>query len=117
MQKAQHIAHLFNKVQEVSEIGDPGLGIFTVSFNREVSELGTYYTVTFDWRERQSEEEKQQLDLIADFVLACGDQLVDLEGTRSMLCVDRMKAQELQTLTAQRQELSGNHSQRSLPAS
>jgi hypothetical protein len=69
--KKQSIAHLFNKVQEVMEDKDPGLGIFTLGFNREIGEKGTYYTVTFDWRERQSEEEKQQLDLIAAFMSTC----------------------------------------------
>jgi hypothetical protein len=59
--KKQSIAHLFNKVQEVMEIGDPGMGIFTLGFNREVGENGVYYTVSFDWKERESEAEKQQL--------------------------------------------------------
>ncbi|MBE9170869.1 hypothetical protein IQ238_26270 [Pleurocapsales cyanobacterium LEGE 06147] len=114
--KKQSIAHLFNKVQEVMEYGDPGLGIFTLGFNREIGEKGTYYTVTFDWRERQSEEEKQQLDLIAAFMSTCGDQLVDLEGICALTCVDGWTAQQLQALTAQSQELDGNQNQRSLPA-
>jgi hypothetical protein len=114
--KKQSIAHLFNKVQEAMNYGDPGMGIFTLGFNREMSELGTYYSVTFDWRDRQSSEEKQQLDLIAAFMSSYGDQLVDLEGIRSMTCVDGWTAQQLQTLTAQRQELNGSSNQRSLSA-
>jgi hypothetical protein len=114
--KKQSIAHLFNKVQEVMEQGDPGLGIFSLGFNREVGENGVYYTVDFDWRSRQSQEEKQQLDLIAAFMSTYNDQLVDLEGTRSLTCVDGWTAQQLQTLTAQSQELSSNSNQRSLPA-
>jgi hypothetical protein len=114
--KKQSIAHLFNKVQEVMEIGDPGMGIFTLGFNREVGENGVYYSVTFDWRERESEEEKQQLNLIAAFMSTCGDQLIDLEGIREMVSVEGWTAQQLQTITAQRQELSGNQSQHSLPA-
>ena len=113
--KKQSIAHLFNKVQEVMEQGDPGLGIFTLGFNREVGEKGTYYTVTFDWRPREEEEEKQQLDLITAFMSSYGDQLADLEGIREMTCVDGWTAQQLQTLTAQPQQLEGNQ-QRSLPA-
>jgi hypothetical protein len=84
------------------EHGDPGMGIFTLGFNKEIGENGVYYTVTFDWRERQSEEEKQQLDLISAFMSAYNNQLVDLEGIRSMTCVDGWTAQQLQTLTAQR---------------
>jgi hypothetical protein len=114
--KKQSIAHLFNKVQEVMEQGDPGLGIFTLGFNREMSEVGTYYSVTFDWRSRQSSEEKQQLDLIAAFMSSEGDQLIDIEGTRSMTCVDGWTTQQLQALVSQRQELNGSSNQRSLPA-
>ncbi|WP_233220130.1 hypothetical protein [Pleurocapsa sp. CCALA 161] len=113
--KKQSIAHLFNKVQEVMETGDPGMGIFTLGFNREMSELGVYYSVSFDWRERQSEEEKQQLNLIADFMNAFGNQLADLEGIRDLTCVDGWTAQQLQGLTETRQELTGSLN-RSLPA-
>ncbi len=38
--KKQSIAHLFNKVQEISGDIDPGMGIFTLGFNREASENG-----------------------------------------------------------------------------
>jgi hypothetical protein len=113
--KKQSIAHLFNKVQEVMEIGDPGMGIFTLGFNKEIGENGVYYSVSFDWRERQSEEEKQQLDLISAFMNAYKEQLIDLEATRDLTCVDGWTAQQLQSLTAQRQELNGS-SNRSLPA-
>ena len=113
--KKQSIAHLFNKVQEVMEHGDPGMGIFTLGFNREAGENGVYYTVSFDWRERESEEEKEQLDLIATFMSAYKEQLIDIEGTRDLTCVDGWTAQQLQAFTAQRIELTGS-SNRSLPA-
>ncbi len=113
--KKQSIAHLFNKVQEVMEYGEPGMGIFTLGFNKEVGEKGTYYTVSFDWRERESEEEKEQLDLIAAFMSAYKDQLIDLEGTRDLTCVDGWTAQQLQALTTQRQQLEGRPNP-SLPA-
>ena len=113
--KKQSIAHLFNKVQEVGEKGDPGMGIFTLAFNEEQGENGAYYTVSFDWRERKSEEEKDQLDLIANFMSAYKDQLIDIEATRDLTCVDGWTAQQLQGLTAQRQQLEGTQN-RSLPA-
>jgi hypothetical protein len=93
------------------------MGIFTIGFNREVADKGPYYSVSFDWRERQSEEEKQQLELISDFVIACGNQLIDLEATRDLICVDGWTAQQLQALTSQRRELEGTRNQRTLPAS
>ena len=115
--KKQSIAHLFNKVQQVPEDIDPGMGIFTLGFNREVGENGVYYTVDFDWRERESEEEIKQLDLIATFMSAYKEQLIDIEGTRDMTCVDGLTAQQLQGLNAQRQEIEGSsNSTRSLPA-
>jgi hypothetical protein len=106
--KKQSIAHLFNKVQEVMEHGDPGMGIFTLGFNREVGENGVYYSVSFDWRERESEAEQQQLDLIAAFMSTYGNQLVDIDGIREMTCVDGWTAQDIQALTAQPQQLEGN---------
>ncbi len=111
----QSIAHLFNKVQEVMEHGDPGMGIFTLGFNRESSENGVYYTVSFDWKERESSEEKEQLELIAAFMSTYKEQLIDIEGTRDLTCVDGWTAQQLQELTVQRQQLEVN-STRSLPA-
>ena len=96
------------------EHGDPGLGIFTLSFNEQTGEKGTYYTVGFDWRERESEEEIKQLDLIAAFMSAYKEQLIDLEGTREMTCVDGWTAQQLQGLTAQQPQLPGS-SNPSLP--
>ena len=113
--KKQSIAHLFNKVQEVMEHGDPGMGIFTLGFNREAGENGVYYTISFDWKERESSEEKEQLNLIAAFMSAYQEQLIDLEGTRDMICVDGWTAQQLQGATAQQPQLEGN-SNPSLPA-
>ena len=109
--KKQSIAHLFNKVQEAMNLGDPGMGIFILGFNKEIGEKGTYYTVTFDWRERTTEAEKQQLEAIVVFMQSYGNQLIDLEGTRSLICVDGWSAEELQSL---QQGIS--QQQRSLPA-
>ena len=99
------------------EHGDPGMGIFTLSFNREAGENGVYYTISFDWKKRESKEEKEQLELIAGFMSAYSGQLIDLEGTRDMTCVDGWTAQQLQGLTAQSQpqQLEGTQN-RSLPA-
>lgn len=116
--KKQSITHLYNKVQQALDYGDPGFGLFTLGFNREVGEKGTYYTVGFDWRERQSEEEKQQLELIKTFMIACGNQLADLEGTREMVCVDGWTTEEIQELIAVRSGMIQTQAQdlRSLPA-
>ena len=112
--KKQSITRLFNKVQEVMEHGDPGMGIFTLGFNKEQGENGVYYTIDFDWREREGEAEIKQLEAIAAFMSTYQDQLIDLEGTRDMTCVDGWTARQLQGLTTQPQ-LEGN-SNPSLPA-
>ncbi len=88
---------------------------FCLSPDKEVGENGVYYTVTFDWRSRESDEEKEQLNLIAAFMSSYSQQLIDMEGTRDLTCVDGWTAQQLQGLTAQRIELTGS-SNRSLPA-
>ncbi len=108
--KKQSINKLFNKVQEIMSEKDPGLGIFTISFNREVSENGAYYSINFDWRERETDEEKKQLELIATFMSSFGDQLIDMDGTRDLICVDGWSAQELQDLVIQRQQNSEQNS-------
>lgn len=116
--KKQSIGHLYNTVQEALDYGDPGFGIFSLGFDKQLGEKGPYYTISFDWRERQSEEEKQQLELIKTFMSAYGDQLADLEGTREMLCVDGWTTEKVQALIAQHQGLIEPQTQqlRSLPA-
>ena len=103
--KKQSINKLFNKVQEIMTEKDPGLGIFSISFNRELGEHGAYYSINFDWRERETEEEFEQLNLIAAFMSAYENQLIDLDGTRDLICVDGWSAQQLQDLIAQRQHI------------
>ena len=114
--KKQSINKLFNKVQEIMSEKDPGLGIFSLSFNREVSEKGSYYSINFDWRERETDEEKEQLNLIATFMSAYQNQLIDLDGTRDLICVDGWSAQQLQDLIAQRQQTQTQTQKPSLPA-
>jgi hypothetical protein len=96
--KKQSISALFNKVQEAIEYGEPAEGIFTLSFVKELGKEGAYYSVGFDWRERQTASEKKQLELIDRFMAQCGSQLVDLEGTRSLQCVNGMSAEQIQAL-------------------
>ena len=63
-------------------------------------------------RTRESEEEQQQLDLIAAFMSSYSNQLIDMEGTRDFICVDGWEAEQLQKLIAGRHELET----KSLPA-
>lgn len=105
--KKQSIAHLFSKAMEVGSQtnADPGKGIFGLKFNKEMGGNGPYYSVGFDWHERTTDEEKQQWDLIEAFLADFKDQLIDLEGTRSMVCIDGMKVEELRELMLQGNQL------------
>lgn len=96
--KKQSVAHLYHTVQSAMNNGDPGFGIFTVSFNKESGENGVYYTVDFDWRERNNEGENEQLEAIKVFLGSFANQLIDLEGTRDMTCIQGMTAQEIAEL-------------------
>lgn len=114
--KKQSIAHLFNKVQEAMIHGDPGLGIFTLSFIKEVGSLGTYYSIGFDWRERKDEEEKQQLELIEVFMNEYGSQLIDLETTRSMTCINGWSASDIHALIMEAKGIVLPEEPKTLPA-
>lgn len=66
---------------------NPAEGIFGVSFQRHSNGDRNYASVKFDWRERKGKAELDQLQQIADFVES-GPQLLDLDGTRELMCVD-----------------------------
>ncbi|MDV3002463.1 MAG: hypothetical protein N5P05_004118 (plasmid) [Chroococcopsis gigantea SAG 12.99] len=112
--KKQSIAALFNTVQSAMNSGEPALGIFTLGFQKELGANGAYYSVCFNWRERQTDGEKAQLELIAGFMAEHGNKLIDLESTRMMTCVDGLSAQEIMSLIAAPSDY-GNE-QPSLPA-
>ena len=65
---------------------------------------GSFRPVSFDWRERKSDEEKKQLELIKGFMQNHGNQLVDMEASRDMTCVDGWPASDIQALIAQKQQ-------------
>lgn len=68
---------------------NPAEGIFKLSFERHSSSDRNYFSIKFDWRERSKEAETQQLEMIAAF-LSESPNLIDLNGTRDMICVDRL---------------------------
>ena len=65
--KTQSLTNLTQVVVQQMEHTDPGLGIFTASFTKKVSDLGNYYVVDFTFRDRV-ESEIPQLELIAQFL-------------------------------------------------
>ncbi|MDA0672652.1 MAG: hypothetical protein O3C67_02965 [Cyanobacteria bacterium] len=68
---------------------NPAEGIFKVSFLRHSNGDRNYASVKFDWRERKGKPEQDQLQQIITFIES-RPQLIDLDGTREMMCVDQM---------------------------
>jgi hypothetical protein len=120
--KKQSIADLYSTVQDAMNHGEPAMGIFTVGFDKHLGEKGTYYSITFDWRERETDEEKAQLEQIANFLSVNQSRLVDLDGTRDMVCIDDYSAEQINKLLVGTQtsspeiESSDNNNQRRLTA-
>jgi hypothetical protein len=65
--KTRSLSQFGQKIIELMMNGEPAMGIFTGSFQRHTSDLGNYFSVKFDWRERTAEE-MTQLRLIAEFL-------------------------------------------------
>lgn len=65
--KTRSLSQFGQTIIELMEKGEPGMGIFTAEFQRHNGDLGNYYSVKFDWRER-TPEELPQLQLIANFL-------------------------------------------------
>lgn len=95
--KTRSISRFSQKIIELMEGGEPALGLFAGVFEKHTSEVGTYYSVGWGWRERKSEEEYQQLDQIEVF-LSGHPPLVDYAGTRDMICLDGLSENEIQLL-------------------
>lgn len=121
--KKKSISNLFNCVQTAMNHGEPAEGLFTLGFQKEAGASGPYYSVSFDWRSRQTDEEKQQLELIKGFMALNGDKLMDIEGTRAMVCVDGWSAEQLNNLIMdarygqdEQAQLPANNGQRRLPS-
>ncbi|MBG1240567.1 MULTISPECIES: hypothetical protein [unclassified Nostoc] len=103
--KKQNISNLFAKVQEVIGEEDPGTGIFTIGFEKQAGkDNSTYYTINFGWRKREGEEENKQLQQIAGF-LQSNPTLIDLEGTRTMQCLDGLSTTEVAAIVGGVEEL------------
>lgn len=114
--KKRSIAQFSQKVTELMESGEPALGIFQGSFLKHSGEKGDYYSVAWDWREREVDEEIEQLEQIADF-LAASPKLVDLSV--NLIPLDGLSPDEIELImsSAKAQELEGNSRYLALAAS
>ena len=76
---------------------NPAEGIFKLSFVRHASGDRNYCSVKFDWRERTGEAETEQLNMLASF-LEEQPKLLDLNGTREMVCTDNLSSLLIQEM-------------------
>ena len=66
--KTLSLSALGQTLIEVMQSTEPGLGIFETSFQQHTNEFGgSYYSVNWQWRQRNPEE-MNQLNLIANFL-------------------------------------------------
>lgn len=95
--KTRSLSQFSAKIAELLGEQDPAEGIFVAGFEKHSSDLGNYYSVRWDWRSRETEEEKQQLEAIAAF-LQSEPVLIDLSATKNLICTDHLSAVELTQL-------------------
>ena len=95
--KKRSINQFSETLYKVMETAEPALGIFTGSLIKHTSDLGDYYSVKFDWRERETDEEIEQLEMIANF-LAIEPELIDLDRTNNMTLVEGKSQSEIQEI-------------------
>jgi hypothetical protein len=105
--KKRSIAQFSQKVTELMESGEPALGVFQGSFLKHSGDKGDYYSVGWDWRERETDEEIEQLEQIADF-MAMNPKLVDLSV--NLIPIDGLSPEEIELImsSAKAQELESS---------
>lgn len=95
--KTRSLSEFFRRIIELMDAGEPAEGLFTGFFEKHSNELGTYYSVRWDWRDRKDELEEHQLQQIVEF-MATDPILIDLAGTREMVCLEGLEPSEIQLL-------------------
>ena len=95
--KTRSASAFWTKVTEIMQTQEPAEGIFKVGFTKHNGEMGHYYSLTWDWRERTTKEEKDQLDTIVAFMQS-NPVLVDLNTTRDMVCIDNLSTEDIEML-------------------
>lgn len=91
---------------QLMENGEPGLGIFKGFFRKHemttpLGQKSEYYSVFWEWRERQSKEENEQLGLLCNWLP--GVNLVDT--SKSLDCVDGMDQETIDMLKQRNKDI------------
>jgi len=101
--KTRSISQFSQKITELMQSGEPALGIFIAGFEKHSNEYGTYFSVNWDWRERQGDEETKQLQLIEVFMQS-SPALVDLSNAQNLIALDGLNSVEVQKLLESRNQ-------------
>lgn len=95
----------------MAEGNNPALGIFDIGFVQHSGENGTYFSVNWEWRDRESEAETEQLSQIAAF-LQSQPALADIRATTDMISLAGLTPEEITLLvesrTAQQAQLEAS---------
>lgn len=95
--KSRSISQFSQKITELMASGEPALGIFTASFEKHAGDMGTYYSLRWDWRNRGNDAENAQIEQIATFMQTAPN-LFDMNNAANLICIDGMSNEEIQTL-------------------
>ncbi len=95
--KSRSISQFSQKITELMASGEPALGIFTASFEKHAGDMGTYYSLRWDWRNRGNDAENTQIEQIATFMQTAPN-LFDMNNAANLICIDGMSNEEISTL-------------------
>lgn len=96
--KTRSLDNLSGKLIELmtNEI-DPGEGIFKAYFEKHSGTLGNYFSITWEYRDREGDAEQKQLDAIRNFI-ATNPRLIDANKPETLICTDGMTPEKMETL-------------------
>lgn len=77
---------------------EPATGLFIPTFTKYNGENGSYYGLTWEWKERTDFATLEQAAAILNNPEVRSN-LYDLEGTRDMICLDHSSKEEIKALT------------------
>lgn len=122
--KGRTLSDFNRKVTEIMARGiEPAEGIFIPDFIKHTGQKPddkgiikpiNYYSLTWDWKERNDWQMLEQVaGLLADPINQ--SRLIDLEGTRQMVCLDHLAPHELASLMANQSYGSNGKAEMLLP--
>lgn len=107
--KTRSLGAFNQKIIELMDNGEPAEGIFIGSFLKHTNDYGNYFSVAWNWRSRETEDEKKQLEQIIAF-MESRPLLYDLSATKGLIPLEGLSEPEIQLLVE-----SAQSARKSLP--